>query len=42
MPSRPRSGVFRDFNPPTMTVEEWGEIEYARMQVSATYEHTVD
>ena len=26
------AGVFRDFNPATMTVEEWGEIEYERMQ----------
>ena len=26
------AGVFRDFNPATMTVEEWGAIEYERMQ----------
>ena len=26
------AGVFRDFNPATMTVEEWGEIEYERMK----------
>jgi len=37
--------VFRDFNPATMTVEEWGEIEYARMietqtlQVCSVYIH---